>query len=48
MIYQINLQRIAGGGEVYTRTFTRALADAGARPILYVNRINRFWDGLGG
>jgi len=33
---------------VYTRAFTRALADAGARPVLYVNRINPFWDGLDG
>ena len=45
-IHQVNLQRAVGGGEVYTRGFTRALADAGARVTLYVHPDNRFWDGL--
>jgi glycosyltransferase involved in cell wall biosynthesis len=45
-VHQINLQPAVGGGEVYTRWFTRALADAGARVTLYVTRKNRFWDGL--
>lgn len=47
-VHEINLQRIAGGGEVYTRSFTRALVDAGARVSLYVHRSNRFWDDLPG
>lgn len=45
-IHQINLQKAVGGGEVYTRWFTRAAADAGARVTLYVDPANRFWDGL--
>jgi glycosyltransferase involved in cell wall biosynthesis len=45
-IHQINLQTAVGGGEVYTRWFTRALADAGAIVSLYVHSSNRFWDGL--
>ncbi|MFY9314154.1 MAG: glycosyltransferase family 4 protein [Burkholderiales bacterium] len=47
-VHQINLQGIVGGGEIYTRSFTRALADAGARVSLYVNPANRLWDGLAG
>jgi len=47
-IHQVNLQPSAGGGEVYTRSLTRALAQAGAHVSLYVSRANRFWDGLGG
>ena len=47
-IHEVNLQRIVGGGEVYTRSFTRALADAGAQVMLYVIRENRFWEGLAG
>lgn len=45
-VHQINLQPAVGGGEVYTRWFTRALADAGARVTLHVDAANRFWDGL--
>ncbi len=45
-VHQINLQKTAGGGEVYTRRFTRALADAGARVTLYVDPANPFWRGL--
>ncbi|HZQ74413.1 MAG TPA: glycosyltransferase [Burkholderiales bacterium] len=47
-VHEINLQRIAGGGEVYTRAFSRALADAGAKVTLYVRRDNAFWNGLDG
>ena len=47
-IHNINLQQIVGGGEIYTRTLTRALADAGARVTLYVHPQNRFWDNLAG
>ena len=47
-IHSTNLQRAVGGGEVYTRSFTRALADAGARVTLHVDPSNRFWDGLAG
>jgi len=47
-IHHINLQAAVGGGEVYTRWFTRALAQAGARVTLYVHPSNRFWDGLAG
>ena len=45
-VHQINLQPAVGGGEVYTRWFTRALADAGARVTLHVDPSNRFWDAL--
>lgn len=45
-VHQINLQKSAGGGEVYTRWFTRALFDAGARVTLYVDPSNAFWHGL--
>ncbi|MBS0337382.1 MAG: glycosyltransferase family 4 protein [Proteobacteria bacterium] len=45
-IHQINLQPAVGGGEVYTRWFTRALEQAGASVTLYVDQANGFWDGL--
>ena len=45
-VHQINLQKAVGGGEIYTRWFTRALADAGARVTLYVDPANAFWRGL--
>lgn len=45
-VHQINLQKAVGGGEVYTRWFTRALADAGARVTLHVDPANPFWRGL--
>lgn len=45
-VHHINLQNAVGGGEVYTRWFTRALADAGARVTLYVDPANPFWRGL--
>ena len=47
-VHQVNLQPIVGGGEIYTRAFTRALADAGAQVTLYVNASNRFWESLAG
>jgi len=45
-IHHVNLQPIVGGGEIYTRTLSRALADAGARVTLYVNPAVRLWDDL--
>ena len=44
----MNLQRITGGGEVYTHAMTRALAEAGAQVSLYVHPGNRLWDDLAG
>ena len=45
-IHHVNLQPIVGGGEIYTRVFTRALADAGAKVTLYVHPDVRLWDDL--
>ena len=45
-IHHVNLQPIVGGGEIYTRSLTRALADAGATLSLYVHPAVRLWDGL--
>lgn len=45
-VHHINLQRIVGGGEVYTHAITRAMADAGARVTLYCHPENRLWDDL--
>jgi glycosyltransferase involved in cell wall biosynthesis len=47
-VHQVNLQPAVGGGEIYTRWFTRALVEAGANVTLYVDRSARFWDGLEG
>ena len=47
-IHHVNMQPIVGGGEIYTRALTRALADAGARVTLYVNPSVRLWDDLTG
>jgi glycosyltransferase involved in cell wall biosynthesis len=47
-VHQVNLQTLVGGGEYYTRAFTRALVDCGASVRLYVHRSNRFWDPLAG
>ncbi len=47
-VHHVNLQPIVGGGEVYTRALTRALAEAGARVTLYVNPSVRLWDDLPG
>jgi len=45
-VHNVNLQSIVGGGEMYTRSLTRSLLDAGARVTLYVHPANRFWDDL--
>jgi glycosyltransferase involved in cell wall biosynthesis len=45
-VHNVNLQTIVGGGELYTRSLTRALLDAGAQVTLYVHPSNRFWDDL--
>ena len=45
-IHHINLQPIVGGGEIYSRTLTRALVDAGARVTLYAHPSVRLWDGM--
>jgi len=47
-IHHVNLQPIVGGGEIYTRALTRALADAGATLSLYVHPAVRLWDALAG
>lgn len=47
-VHQINLQAAVGGGEIYTRWFAKALVQAGAFVTMYVNRANRFWEGLAG
>src|SRR5688572_4314561 len=47
-IHHVNLQPIVGGGEIYTRALTRALADAGATLSLYVHPTVRLWDALAG
>jgi glycosyltransferase involved in cell wall biosynthesis len=41
--YQINLQLEFGGGEVFTRSFCRALSALGWRSVLIVARGARFW-----
>jgi glycosyltransferase involved in cell wall biosynthesis len=45
--YQINLQEDFGGGEVYTRFFTRALRELGWDTVLFVNPRARYWHHLG-
>ena len=45
-IHHVNLQPIVGGGEIYTRALTRALADAGAQVTLYAHPAVRLWDDL--
>jgi glycosyltransferase involved in cell wall biosynthesis len=44
---QVNWQGELGGGEVYTRFFTRALQSLGWETHLVVERNARFWDQLG-
>lgn len=44
--YQINLEASFGGGEVYTGTVCRALADLGWRVLLFSLRGARFWQSL--
>lgn len=41
--YQINLQQGLGGGEVYTRFFTRALCELGWEAVLFVHEQAHFW-----
>lgn len=41
--YQINLQQGLGGGEVYTRFFTRALCELGWEVVLFVHEQAHFW-----
>lgn len=41
--YQINLQQGIGGGEIYTRFFSRALAALGWENVLFVHRRAHFW-----
>jgi len=45
-VHQLNLQDAVGGGEIYTRWFTRALVEAGASVTLYVHPGNQYWSGL--
>ena len=40
-LHHVNLQRITGGGEVYTHALTRAFVAAGARVTLYAHPDNR-------
>lgn len=47
VIYQINLQRTFGGGEVYTRFFTQALQANGHQVVLFVAKQASFWRDLG-
>ncbi len=47
-IHHVNLQPIVGGGEIYTRSLTRALIDAGAKVTLYAHPAVRLWDGMDG
>jgi glycosyltransferase involved in cell wall biosynthesis len=47
-IHHVNLQSIVGGGEIYTRSLTRAFVDAGARVTLYAHPAARLWDGMEG
>ena len=44
---QVNWQRQIGGGEVYTRFFTRALRELGWQVQLIVDRRAKFWGRLG-
>lgn len=45
-IHHVNLQPIIGGGEIYTRSLTRAFVEAGAQVTLYVNPAVRLWDAV--
>lgn len=47
-LHHLNLQRFAGGGEVYTHALTRALREAGAEVTLHAHPANRLWDDLPG
>ena len=45
-VHHVNLQHIVGGGEIYTRALTRALAEAGATVTLYAHPAVPLWDAL--
>ena len=45
-VHHVNLQTLVGGGEIYTRSLTRALLDQGHEVVLYAHPENRFWDTL--
>ena len=45
-VYQINMQTEFGGGEVYTRLFSRVLLELGHKVVLLVNPDAGFWDAL--
>ena len=45
-VHHLNLQHAVGGGEIYTRWFTRALVEAGASVTLFVDPDNPVWNGL--
>lgn len=45
-IHHVNLHGFIGGGEIYTRSLTRALLDAGARVTLVAHPSARLWDTL--
>jgi glycosyltransferase involved in cell wall biosynthesis len=47
-IHHVNLQTLAGGGEMYTLALSRALVHAGVRVHLYVHPANRVWESLSG
>ncbi len=47
-IHHVNLQPLAGGGEVYTLSLSKAFAEAGARVTLYAHPAVHLWDALGG
>ncbi len=43
LCYQVNLQTVPGGGEIYTRFFVETLAALGWETVLVVWRGTRFW-----
>ena len=45
-IHHVNLQSIVGGGEIYTRSLTKALLECGAEVTLYVHPANEVWNDL--
>ena len=47
-IHHVNLQPVVGGGEVYTRSLTQALLDAGAQVTLYAHPAVALWEGIQG
>ena len=45
-IYQVNLQRHFGGGEVYTHFFSKALLKLGWKVALFVDTRAKFWNSM--